>query len=338
MGPLNGPYFGPALHILVRVGPKKRPHKNANGQQENDSQATALWTWSNFLHDHVPINKRIVRINFDETSVQLFAKIPKGNVTAPARRQKQKPRSLKRNTYGANVKLALTHIVMVCDDYIAQQKLPQLLLVRAASLSAEATRELQATLAPNVIIMRLEKAWVNEMVIKELVVHLRAALLEFKHTHAFILYADAFKAHATSAVWQAYCRAGFHCAIIPASMTWSLQPCDVYVLSMYKLRLVALWTRSLSIKGREALRLTEVIRCVNQTVESFLTQMDWSTSFTHLGLVGHQELVSWSLLDKLCVADIIRAPRSLPTLAELQAVFPRRANLPIDDMFALYMR
>ena len=290
------------------------------------------------MHAQVPLNRRIVRINFDETSVQLFSRIQKGNVTAAARKQKRQPRSLKRNTYGANTKFALTHIVMVCDDHIVQQKLPRFLLVRSSSLSEDATRALEAELAPHVVIIRLEKAWVNETVVKELIVHLRAALLELKDTHAFVVFADAFKAHVTKAVWQSYNRAGFHFAVIPASMTWSLQPCDVYVLSQYKMRLAAVWNGSLSQKGREALRLTEVIRCLNLIIVSFLKSTDWKTSFTHLGGDGHQELVSWSLLDKLRLAEVLRVDRRLPTLAQLQEVFPRRANLPIDDMFALYTR
>lgn len=226
---------------------------------------------------------------------------------------------------------------MICDDHVIQRKLPQFILVRASSLSAEAAQDLQTNLAPNVIIVRLAKAWVNETVIKELLVHVRAALLEFRHTHTFIFFSDAFKAHVTRAVWKAYTRGVLHSAIIPASMTYSMQPCDVYVLAQYKKKLLALWTRRFSQNGRDALRIAEVIQCVNQVIEQYLTPTDWRSSFSHLGLVGHQELVSWSLLDKLQLSEVVRAPSTLPTLVQLQHIFPRRANLPIDDMFALYM-
>ena len=120
-------------------------------------------------------------------------------------------------------------------------------------------------------------------------------------------------------------------------MTWALQPCDVYVMAGHKRCLTNLWSNVLSRKGRDALCITEVLRCVNDATVQHIKNRDWASSFTHLGLVGHQELVAWSLLDKVNMPEVLRASSDLPLLAHLQEVFPRRQNLPLEEMFALYM-
>ena len=76
------------------------------------------------MHAQVPIVKRIVRINVDETSVQLFERELKGNITQRARKQKRQARSLKRDTHGVNTKLSITYVVVICDDYGVQKTAP----------------------------------------------------------------------------------------------------------------------------------------------------------------------------------------------------------------------
>ena len=69
------------------------------------------------MHAQVPIVKRIVRINVDETSVQLSERKLKGNITQRARKQERQPRSLKRDTHDVNTRLSITYVVVIYDKY-----------------------------------------------------------------------------------------------------------------------------------------------------------------------------------------------------------------------------
>ena len=296
-------------------------------------QATSFWQWSNFLHSRAPLQKRVVRINFDETNVQLFEREIKGHLTKAARKQKRQPRSLKRNTHGMNTKVNLTHIVFVCDDHSVQKVLPQILLVRSKALNEEKCRELESEVTGNIIILRLERAWTIGRIVKEVLIQLRLALREFRETCEFILYADGFRAHITESVREFVSRGRFYYCIVPASLTWALQPCDTHVLAGYKRTLTLLWSKELSRKGRSAMTLQEVVRCINKAVALHLEKSDWKQAFEHVGATGHQNLVSYNTLDKLALQDVVRAEAELPTLGQLQAVFPRATNLPIHQMF-----
>ena len=225
---------------------------------------------------------------------------------------------------------------MICDDFEVQKSLPQFLLIRESTLSIDRCFRLSGELGDNIVLLRLQRAWANEAAIKELFVRLRVALFEFRTTHEFIVYADAFKRHITRAVWRAAANGRFPYCLVAASLTWALQPCDVYAMAPYKRYLTSLWARRVSVRGRQALTILEVIRCIDETVQSYLHNHDWSFAFQHLGLCGHQLLVSWSVLNKLGLHDIPPQLSTLPSLAQLQLVFPRRTALPLDDMFALY--
>ena len=79
--------------------------------------------------------------------------------------------------------------------------------------------------------------------------------------------------------------------------------------------------------------IEEVMRCIGRTVRIHLEGNNWSEAFQHVGLTGHQLQVYWHTLDKRSLEDSVDAGKDLPTLTHLQAVFPRRLNLPIEDMF-----
>lgn len=267
----------------------------------------------------------------------MFERNVQGHLTHAARKQKRQPRSLKRNNHGINTKISLTHVVMVCDDHEVQKKLPQVLLVREQYLSEAQGRLLQRELHDNVIVIRAKRAWVNEKIMKEIIIQVRVALFEFRATHEFLLFVDAFKGHTATGVWQTAHRGGIHYCVIPASLTSMLQPCDTHVLAVYKRILTLLWFQRVSFRGRLAFSVAEVIRCINAVIPRCLESRDWSHSFRSVGLVGNQHMVSWRTISKLGLDEPIQAGRALPSLLQLISVFPRGQVLPIEDMFSLYV-
>ncbi len=235
---------------------------------------------------------------------------------------------------GANVKLAFTHIVAVCDDPLIQTLLPHILIVRTDMISAANATLLAAELASNVIIVRMQRAWTSEVVIREWFIRLRIALRRHRESVQFIVYSDAFKAHITSAIWEHVADNHWHYCLIPARLTWALQPCDAYVMAPYKRNLALSWHRSFLRTCIPSSAITQCIRCVNFVCKEFINKTHWKTAFEHIGLVGHQNLLSWNTLHKLEYVDIPLVTNDLPSLAQLQSVFPAGHDIPIDSLFA----
>ena len=60
-------------------------------------------------------------------------------------------------------------------------------------------------------------------------------------------------------------------------------------------------------------------------------------AFWDLGLTGVQACISETCLQKLEMPSRPQVPDSLPTLVDLMTVLPGRSNLPIDDMFRIFL-
>ena len=311
-----------------------RPPFSFNFHRNPHFKAWSLWHWSNFLHATIPLGKKVVRINYDETCVQVFNSRLRGNLVNVARKKKKEPASLTRNTHGFNPNLALAHLVCVCDDMEIQRLLPQVILVRESSVSEATAREISEEFGGKVCILRLERAWSTATVIREFFIRLRIALRHFRGTHEFIVYGDAYRAHISQSVWETAGRAGFRYCVIPALMTWVFQPCDTHVLAGYKQNVRILFSQALSNGGQAAFTFKAMIRWACILCRDYLNKKMWKHAFEHCGLVGHQHLVSWATVHKVGLDDVHNAPSTLPSLLELQSVFPRNQWLPLPHMFA----
>ena len=113
--------------------------------------------------------------------------------------------------------------------------------------------------------------------------------------------------------------------------------CDTHVFSVLKNRLRQ-DCQALALTNTDGrLTMTLLIRALARTITSVLRRGSWRTAFWDLGLTGVKACLSDRVLEKIqttgrpCVASM------LPTFAELQAVFPARSVLPIDDIFGWFI-
>lgn len=123
-----------------------------------------MWQWTNFYMNQLPADKRVIHVNFDQTAACLFQGAGRGNVTlAKADRAavQNVPRG-KRRTY-------LTHVAFACDDPITQPLLPQVTVGNEHTLKAGQLAAVRSSCLPNVRVLRRKSAWVNALVIVEIV-------------------------------------------------------------------------------------------------------------------------------------------------------------------------
>ena len=158
----------------------------------------------------------------------------------------------------------------------------------------------------------------------------------YRSSHHFILSTDGYRAHLTRPVWRAVNRARIMYHLIPAKITWVLQPCDTHVFSVLKntLRRECQVLALTQPNGRTSMSL--LFRALARTISLVLRGVSWRCAFQDLGLTGVQAAVSDRVLGKLQLGSRPTVASELPTLQELQAIFPARSILPIDDIFGWF--
>ena len=130
------------------------------GRPENSAlQATAVWTWSNFLHDQVPEGLTALRVNFDETGIRYFQETRQGHLTEAAQRLRRTPRSLTRLVTKGECRSMMSLATFVCDDATVQAVLPQVLLVNRRLLTEEELAAARLGMPAQMQIWREDKAW-----------------------------------------------------------------------------------------------------------------------------------------------------------------------------------
>ena len=217
-------------------------------------------------------------------------------------------------------------ITFVCDDAVVQPRLPQILVVGGRLVSAAQAATMRASLPAGVHLWREERCWTTAALMLRVLRTLGSATRGAAPGRQVILSADAYRAHMTRAVWRAAAREGFYYMLIPAKMTWALQPCDTHVFAGFKRHLAETAQAAAAAAPDGRCNMAMLLRAVGESLEAVVRRRDWGKAFRDLGLGGSQE-----------AARTPEAGRSLPTLAMLQDVFPRRSHLPIEDIFALFL-
>ena len=206
-------------------------------------QATALWRWSNYLQHMDPPDKIRVLINVDETSVRLVPQEGKGHVSKGAYRLLCSGMPLGRNASLAAQRSAISHVAAICDHPEIQKRLPQVVLVGENQFTEGRANRVRSEAPECVHLWKRTKARMTTVVMVKWIDLLGAILKELLTTHRVFLYLDALRVHVSPKVLRAASRRNLWICVIPAKMTWALQPCDIHVCASYKRLLGAEYQR-----------------------------------------------------------------------------------------------
>ena len=198
-------------------------------------------------------------------------------------------------------------------------------------------RTLSAIMPGNVLLLRRHTAWMTSDLMTRVLLVLKKSLAHFMDTHQIFLTADAYRAHVTLEVWKPCVKHQILYCVIPAKLTWALQPCDTHVFASYKHRLQTVCQGAIVDSATGKLSLEVLLQCVCQCIVEILECRSWAKAFADTGLTGTQADVSARVLSKLTCEQIPEVGSDLPTLAQLMDVFPKRAVLPIDNMFVMFL-
>ena len=277
----------------------------------------------------------MVRINLDETCCRLCTEATKGAVAIGRNRSRKEALIGEHKASLSARRSAVTLVASVCDDSEIQSVLPQIILGNERVLAKADARKINAEPDARVYCLRQKSGWVNKEILANIIELMGIALKPWQETRFFLLCMDACPCHCSTQVVRACNKAGLRVFYVAASMTSILQPCDTHVFARLKRFL-----RS----GMEILRLqsetgetetSEVLQLISQAVQDVLHRYDWKEAFGRTGLRDQQREVSKSTLQKLQWAEAPMISSALPSLPQLQQVYPRNTIIPVAEIFRL---
>ena len=227
-----------------------------------------------------------------------------------------------------------TAIVSVCDDDHLQKKLPQILVLSKAIARKSVLDDIRSILPSNILLWTRDRAWTTSELMVQVIKNIHGALRSDLVGRQVIFSSDVYRAHITTEVWRAMGRVNFFYFLIPAKMTWALQPCDTHVFALFK-RHLGEATQSAAVSCDSGqVPLKSLVQIVCQVLEDVVRNKSWSNAFGDLGLLGNQLTVSRSVMEKLSLAAVQDAGHDLPSLTMLQDIWPAGSTIPIDAVFS----
>ena len=247
------------------------------------------------------------------------------------RRLRDRLPELVQNASESRRRTCLTHIGLICNRRDLQGLLPQVIIGNERTFPAADWAALNAARPNNVVLVRQKSAWNNSELMVRVVKLIGSVLSPYLHEMQPVLLMDACKVHITRAVLEACVASGIWPVIVPAKMTWLLQPCDTHAFSKLKLHLRAVSyprARANAVAADGALSVFEFLAALYDTIRVVLTGTPWEGAFAQDGYGRDQAWLSRSVLRHLEYDQRPAVPREQPSLEQLQLCFPKGWAVP----------
>ena len=303
-------------------------------------QATAAWQWFNKDTAEVAADKKLLRINMDETSIRLYPgavaglvvrRALSGELVAPAKRP------LHHATRGQR-RGAFTLVAFICDDVEVQKVLPQIIVAAAPILSKSMAAAVQPRLARNVYVIRRKSAWVNTGLLVEIMKLVGKILKPWAATHQPVLLFDALPAHLAPEVLRTAGNNNLWTIVIPAKMTGLLQPLDTDAFAKCKAFLRSRYRDAAVASGDGKVTTEQILQDVNELCHSVLGLTNWACSFDKNGFQPGQGNVRLGILESLNWTSCPDVGAKLPSLEQLRDIWPARGEVNLHALFHQFTR
>ena len=283
----------------------------------------ATWQLYNYLLTSIPAGKRVLRINLDETSICLFQGRVKGNVFV----SKREPR-IAQDQSASQQRTYFSHVGLICDDPMIQPSLPQFILGNERSIPAGQLPALRASCARNVWLDRGKSAWMNVPTMRRVLRQLKVALEPYMDERQPILLLDANTVHINAQV-LADCRAaGILPVVVPAKLTWLLQPLDTHAFAQYKAHLRGAFLAARLRTADGNLSLEAFLGCVQEAIRTVLQGRRWDEAFDGNGFSVAQGAVSSRVTSQLDLTAPLAVPSTRPSFEQLRRLLPEGSRVP----------
>ena len=215
-----------------------------------------------------------------------------------------------------------THVAMICDDTSLQPRLPQILIGNEAIFPVAKLESVRPSLPPNIRLWRRKTGWVTAEVMRDIVRELSAALGELTATRTVVLLLDTAPVHLCERFINMAARHKIAVQIIPAKMTWLLQPLDTHAFARFKMHLMHQYRAQLLRSARGECELTAVLESVILAIRHVLQGVAWAYAFDGNGFgTNGQAHLRTRTLKEMEWERLPELPARLPEYADLTSVF-----------------
>ena len=226
----------------------------------------------------------------------------------------------------------MTHIGIVCDNTTVQPRLPQVLIGNCQTFLVREWAKLNARVPANVFLIRQRSAWNNAHVCRRVIGMLGAALQPFAERYQPILLMDAARVHLHASIAERCAAKGIWLIIVPAKLTWLLQPCDTHAFQRYKMYLKAAYQRLRIGSANGQVSMPEFVTAVCETIRFVLQARRWAVAFDQDGYDFGQTGLAPSVLRQIGVSVSPTVGAARPSEDVVRLCYPRNAAVPLPTL------
>ena len=298
--------------------------------QFSSTQPVAVWQWCRFWHRQVPEAVSPLLLNLDETCIRFFY-TPRVGMRLRGRRRGPKGTSHVRHSTRAQLRKALTHVAVICDDPALQPTIPQILLLSKKATTLKQLQGWQPLRGCNVEVWRCDSAWVNKPVFARIIARLGEWHRRCAPHKQLILMMDAHSVHCSETVIAAARKEGIWVCIIPASTTSLLQPLDTDVFARFKMFLRAKLHQMMLTDGNKDMDVKQLLLALQESMKGVMQRHEWAPVFLKNGF-GSKMQVRNSLLQALGWTAQPQIEEGLPSHSQFMHCFPSGRPIPYRDL------
>ena len=272
--------------------------------------------WMNAAHDFF-VNRRVVVINLDETSIaKAYGKI-KGTVMVPSAWKQCSALDVSEHANKSDMHTSISYVAMVANDPLISAMLPQVLVSSRRAVNRALEQEADIMLGVRTHLWIRDSAWLTQEIFLEVLELLLDALEDYQDLFGFILLVDACRVHLSVDVANKLLFAGIRIVVVPAKLTWLLQPLDTHVFANFKNSLKKKLQAAAINSHDGQVQHVQWIASLAEGIKE-VTQLDCSHAFNRNGLLGDQtnmKAVEQNVLSAHFIRDVGRQVPSMEAVA-----------------------
>ncbi|CAE8724718.1 unnamed protein product [Polarella glacialis] len=285
-------------------------------------KATTYFRSANYVRSCVPVGKRTLMINMDETALAYSGAGQKGTIVC--RDRLPNGRSLRteqasRNDMRGNV----THMAFICDDSSVQPLLPQIFLGNHSKFTIRLLNSVAGQLPPNIHLWRQESSWNSHSTMRKALGILHRALQPIASTHSIILILDIARVHIHHTIYQHAKQCGIRLLYVPARLTWLLQPCDTHLFARFENELRRQWHEERCQSESGIICSAGWLHIIAQAIRVVIQGNKWRNSFSETGAIDDQAGLLKYILGHMGLLELFAAPSTPPPLEDGRRIFPK---------------
>ena len=192
------------------------------------------WQWANHLQATVPPGRRLLFMNLDETYVQYYQGLFRGNLAVTKKQWLVTQRPLSQPASRNQLRMGLTHVGLICDEPLVQPLLPQVLIASDSVLTMTVWRAIMPLLPNWMYLIRMPSKWITQDCLVWIINLIGWSLRAVAHLYDIVLSMDVLGLHYVAKVIAAARANRIRLHFIPGKLTWLLQPLDTHGFSLYK--------------------------------------------------------------------------------------------------------